>query len=190
MHLVLCIFGEVILLSIASLVHYIFGGMHLLYGESLVWWILGMLHLWCPASLVSCIFGVMLSCSDASLAGFIFGGASLVRLLLFNASLVHCFLDPRGIFGQIWIQGARQTSSAQCCHYKKVSFGRHHLMGMKSLANAPQKMKKNWSLGSSIWCDSSMVCWIFGALFLCCAASLVQCKFGELYIYCNISLMN
>ena len=103
----------------------------------------GMLHLWCALSLVSCIFGVMLSCSDASLAGFIFGGASLVRLLLYNASLVHCFLDPRGILGQIWILGARQMSSAPCCHYKKVSFGRHHLMGMKSLANAPQKMKKN-----------------------------------------------
>ena len=65
--LVLCIFGEVILLSTASLVHYIFGGMHLLYGESLVWCILGMLHLWCPASLVWCIPAPMHLWRDASL---------------------------------------------------------------------------------------------------------------------------
>ena len=110
----------------------------------------------------------------------IFDGASLVRLLLFNASLVHCFLDPRGIFGQIWIQGARQTSSAQCCHYKKVSFGRHQLMGMKSLVNTPQKMKKKIELLGAP----------YDVIHLWCAESLVRCFFVVLHLWCSANFVN
>ena len=104
-----------------------------------------------PSS-VRCIFDVMYMHFWYAMQRH-FGGASLVRLLLCNASLVQCLLDPRGIFGQIWILGARQTSSAQCCHYKKVSFGCPRLMGIKSLADALKKCKilSSWDCPEAIY---------------------------------------
>ena len=62
----------------------------------------GVLFLWCVASLVLCI------CTFGMLCIGIFGGASLVRLLLCNASLVHCFLGVicfwRCVFGAMYCQ--------------------------------------------------------------------------------------
>ena len=83
------------------------------------------------------------------------------------------------IWGQIWILVARQTPSVQCCHYKKVSFGRHHLMGMKSLANAPQKMKKIDLLGAP-----------YDVIHLWCAESLVRCFFVVLHLWCSANFVN
>ena len=60
----------------------------------------GVLHLRCIASLVFCI------CTFGMLCIGIFGGASLVRFLLCNASLVHCFLVLGAIYFWCCVFGA------------------------------------------------------------------------------------
>ena len=53
---------------------------------------------------MSCIFGVI--CTFGMLCIGIIGGASLVRLLLCNASLVHCFLVLGAIYFWCCVFGA------------------------------------------------------------------------------------
>ena len=71
---------------------------------NLVNYILVAIFLWCNVSSVRCIFGVI--CTFGMLCIGIFGGASLVRLLLCNASLVHCSLVLGAIFFWCCIFGA------------------------------------------------------------------------------------
>ena len=73
----------------------------------ILWWIIswlqyffGVMYLRCVASLVLCI------CTFGMLCIGIFGGASLVRLLLCNASLVHCFLVLGAIYFWCCVFGA------------------------------------------------------------------------------------
>ena len=133
--LVPCIFGELHLWWAASLmwcIHalagWIFGVIHLwwaayimqcIYGVLIRWsvqlcWIISwlqyffcVLYLRCVASLVLCI------CTFGMLCIGIFGGASLVRLLLCNASLEHCFWSR-----EQYIFGVASLGSMHCQLYR------------------------------------------------------------------------
>ena len=79
----------------------------IIVGALQLWWIIswlqyffGVLYLRCVPSLVLCI------CTFGMLCIGIFGGASLVRFLLCNASLVHCFLVLGAIYFWCCIFGA------------------------------------------------------------------------------------
>ena len=70
---------------------------------TLVNYILVAIFIWCTVSSVHCIFGVMYM---HFVCVGIFDGASLVRLLLCNASLVHCFLVLGAIYFWCCVFGA------------------------------------------------------------------------------------
>ena len=82
----------------------IFGVLNRWCAATLVNYILVAIFLLCDVSSVRCIFGVI--CTFGMLCIGIFGGASLVRLLLCNASLVHCFLALRAIYFWCCVFGA------------------------------------------------------------------------------------
>ena len=96
----------------ATLVNYILVAIFLwcnvcIFGELHLWWIIfwlqyffGVMYLRCIASLVLCI------CTFGMLCIGNFVGASLVWLLLCNASLVHCFLVLGAIYFWCCVFGA------------------------------------------------------------------------------------
>ena len=86
--------------ALASLVCWIVGAVQLWWIISWLQYFFGVLYLRCVASLVLCI------CTFGMLCIGIFGGASLVRLLLCNASLVHCFLVLGAIYFWCCVFGA------------------------------------------------------------------------------------
>ena len=86
--------------ALASLVCWIVGALQLWWIISWLQYFFGVLYLRCVASLVLCI------CTFGMLCIGIFGGASLVRLLLCNASLVHCFLVLGAIYFWCCVFGA------------------------------------------------------------------------------------
>ena len=124
--LVRCHFCDLYIYCNISLMHCIFGALHhwcyvfaplvcyalaslvcIIVGALQLWWIIswlqyffGVMYLRCVASLVLCI------CTFGMLCIGIFGGASLVRLLLCNASLVHCFLVLGAIYFWCCVFGA------------------------------------------------------------------------------------
>ena len=145
--LLCCIFGEIYpsynIQCVASLVLcictfgmlciVIFGVLNLWCAATVVNYILVAIFLCCTASSVRCIFGVMCTCTFGMLCKGIFRGASLVRLLLCNASLVHCFL----------VLGAIST----LLYYISQSFGYQNIV--------IQIMVQNGSLWPQQWSDHS-----------------------------------
>ena len=127
--LVWCHFCDLYIYCNISLMHCIFGALHhwcyvfaplvcyalaslvcIIVGALQLWWILFWLQYFCDVMSVHCIFGVMYTkvhiCNFGMLCIGNFGGASLVWLLLCNASLVHCSLVLGAIFFWCCIFGA------------------------------------------------------------------------------------
>ena len=100
LHLWCCAFALLTCYALASLVCIIVGALQLWWIISWLQYFFGVLYLRCVASLVLCI------CTFGMLCIGIFGGASLVWLLLCNASLVHCFLVLGAIYFWCCIFGA------------------------------------------------------------------------------------
>ena len=102
LHLWCYVFALLVCYALASLVCIIVGALQLWWIISWLQYFFGVLYLRCVASLVLCI------CTFGMLCIGIFGGASLVRLLLCNASLVHCFLVLGAIYFWCCFFGAMQ----------------------------------------------------------------------------------
>ena len=141
----------------------IYGVLHIGCNIFLAHCIFGALYLWCYlfsllvcyalASLVLCI------CTFGMLCIGIFGGASLVRLLVCNASLVHCFWSwVQYIFGVAFLVLCIVSYIAQACYRSGAStvltsLGKCLKMHIFYLGrtNLDPKLKHNWGLFFSIF---------------------------------------
>ena len=131
----------------------IYDAMHLWCAAYWLQYFFGALHLRCIASLVLCI------CTFGMLCRGIFGGASLVRLLVCNASLVHCFWSwVQYIFGVAFLVLCIVSYIAQACYRSGAStvltsLGKCLKMHIFYLGrtNLDPKLKHNWGLFFSIF---------------------------------------
>ena len=104
-----------------------------------------------------------------------------------------------GMLGQFWVLGAVQSSSVQCCQYKKGVYWCPHMMLTKTL---DEKNCFFWGIFGPCRCpgprghlvnivNTSKCFVIFGTLYLWRDASLVNCNFwwGDNLVHCIFGMV-
>ena len=166
----------------------------------MVYWIFGALHTCCAAALVQCNFCELYIYCNISLMHCIFGA---LHHWCYVFTLLVCYALTSLV---CWIVGALV---AQCCHYKKVSFGCPHLMGIKSLGNASKNAKfwvfgtaqrlsmiqhtkmclSTWWLKNVRWCPTKLDFGAFWAIFYQNWDFVILVNFCLMHLWCYASLV-